>query len=251
MEDRTAPWVLAPVADIIHKRARVDWIWQRIAAPPVNVRCELESRGFRFDPAWNDKSFAHLAQSSARLIALVPSLEAATLSAIESIHLLSADPGYDISHSEPRWRTNIFVSRPDRTGHVGELRFAESVIHEAMHLHLTNNEESVPLVQDFNGLMASPWRAKPRSIQGVLHGLFVFTCLAVYFRTLSESPFIDASGRNHITLRLAEIGSEVAGLNITALAAGLTPRGAALAGEWRRFADEDAFLDALVRPVVS
>jgi len=244
------PWVLAPVTDIDHQPAEVEWIWQRVAAPPVNVRCELEDRGFRFDPAWNDKSFAKLALSSARLIALVPSLEAAALSAVENIHVLSADPGYDISHSEPRWRTSIFVSRPDRAGHVGELRFAENVIHEAMHLHLTNNEESAPLVQDFDALIASPWRAESRSIQGVLHGLFVFTCLAVYFRALSESSVINASGRDHIALRLAEIGSEVAGLNITALAAGLTPRGAALAGEWRRLADEDAFLDSLVRPVV-
>jgi HEXXH motif-containing protein len=236
MEDTAAPWLLAADAGHVHQPAEVNWIWQRVAAPPVNVRCELEDRGFRFDPTWNDKSFVHLTLSSARLIALVPSLEAAVLSAVENIHLLSADPTYDISHSEPRWRTSIFVSRPDRTGQVGELRFAENVIHEAMHLHLTNNEESTPLVQDFDGVMASPWRTDARSIQGVLHGLFVFTCLAVYFRTLLASRVIDAAGRNHIAQRLAEIGSEVAELDIISLAAGLTLRGTALAGEWRRLA---------------
>jgi hypothetical protein len=236
MEDPADPWVFAPVADIIHQRAEVAWIWQRVAEPAVGVRADLEDRGFRFDPAWNDESFARLAASSAGLIGLVLSLEAAVLSAVENVYLLSAEPGYDISHSEPQWRTSIFVSRPDRTGQVGELRFAESVIHEAMHLHLTTNEDSAPLVQDFGGLMASPWRAEPRSIQGVLHGLFVFTCLAVYFRRLLESPVIDAAGRKHISLRLADIGREVAELNITALAAGLTPRGAALAEVWRQLA---------------
>ena len=202
------------------------------AAPTVNVRSELEQGGFRFDRGWNDESTAQLARSAARLIAQAPSLEATAFSAVQNIHLLTADPGYDISHSEPRWRTSIFVSRPDRINHVGELRFAECIIHEAMHLHLTNNEESTPLVQAFDRLMTSPWRTEPRPLQGVLHGLFVFTCLTVFFRTLSKSLVMDASGRSHTAQRLAEIGSEIAGLNITALAAGLTPRGAAFAREW-------------------
>jgi HEXXH motif-containing protein len=238
MEDRTGPWDLDHVSDIVRQPAEVDWIWKRLAAPPVDVRYELEHRGFRFYRTWRDETAAQLAQSAARLIAMAPSLDAAASSAVQNIHLLTADLGYDISHSEPRWQTSIFVSRPDRIDHVGELRFAENVIHEAMHLHLTNNEESAPLVQAFDGLVVSPWRAEPRPMQGVLHGLFVFTCLAVYFRTLSGSAVIDASGHNHIAQRLTTIGSEVAALNMNALSAGLTPRGAALASEWCRLASK-------------
>ena len=52
------------------------------------------------------------------------------------------------------------------------------------------------------------------------------------------SAVIDASGHNHIAQRLTAIGSEVAALNMNALVAGLTPRGAALASEWRRLAQQ-------------
>ena len=170
MKDRTAPWILAPVADFVRQPVAIDWIGERLGAPTVDVRSELEQGGFRFDRGWNDESTAQLARSAARLIAQAPSLEATAFSAIQNIHLLTADPGYDISHSEPRWRTSIFVSRPDRIDHVGELRFAECIIHEAMHLHLTNNEESTPLVQAFDRLMTSPWRTSHAHCKGCCTG---------------------------------------------------------------------------------
>lgn len=238
MQHGAAPWVLDPTTANVRRPAEVDWILKRLAAPPVEVRCELEHRGFRFEGSWHDDCAVRLALSAASLIALVPSLDAAVFSVVQKLHLLTADPGYDVSHSEPRWRTSVFVSRPDRIDHVGELRFTENVIHEAMHLHLTNNEESTPLVRAFDRLVTSPWRTEPRPIQGALHGLFVFTCLAVYFRTVSGSEFIEASGRSHIAQRLAEIRSEVGVLNLAELVGGLTPRGATLASEWQRLVGE-------------
>jgi HEXXH motif-containing protein len=238
MEDRPAPWVLDFVSDIDDKPAEAEWIWNRLASPQPAVRGELESRGFRFDATWHEVGAAELALSAARLIALAPSLEAVAVSTVQNIHLLIADPGYDISHSEPRWRTSIFVSRPDRIDQVGKLRFAENIIHETMHLHLTNREDMDPLIEAFDNLMFSPWRAESRPIQGVLHGLFVFTCIAAYFRIISGTDSIDLPGRKYIARRLREIGAEAADVNMNALVAGLTTRGASFASQWWRLATE-------------
>jgi hypothetical protein len=78
-----------------------------------------------------------LVQASAGWIDREPSLAAICAQLVEEIHLLQSEPGYDVSHSEPRWRRRIFVSIPDRADGVGALRLAENIIHEAMHLQLT------------------------------------------------------------------------------------------------------------------
>lgn len=232
------PWALVPVSGVIRQPAKRDWILRRVGAPPVGIAHELERRGFRFDSDWTDRKFTQLGLLAANLISLMPSLEAVVTSCVRKIHVLSADLGFDIGHSEPRWRKSIFVSRPESVDQIAGLRFAENIIHEAMHLHLTNIEEATPLVQDFHGLMASPWRTENRSFQGVLHALFVFTCLAVYFRSVTASPVIDTYGLKHIALRLGEINSEVGRLNLARLLAGLTSRGAAVAKEWYLLATE-------------
>ena len=91
------------------------------------------------------------------------------------------------------------------------------------------------------GALAStlPPAADPR---GATWALRLHLPRAVYFRTLSGSVVIDASGHNHTAQRLTEIGNEVAALNMNALAAGLTSRGAALASKWRRLASEERWL---------
>lgn len=44
---------------------------------------------------------------------------------------------YDVSHSTPVLPLSIFVSVPGADERHAELRLAESIIHEAMHLQLT------------------------------------------------------------------------------------------------------------------
>jgi HEXXH motif-containing protein len=178
-----------------------------------------------------------LARAAEDLIGLLPSLSRIAEQSISAVHLLSAEPGFDISHSEPRWRSTIFVSMPERTDGVGNLRFAEGVIHEAMHLHLTNAEEVTPLVNDFDGRMPSPWRAEARTYQGVLHALFVFACLAAFFRQIRRWGGMEQDGcQSHVGVRLSEIQSEMARLDVSRLIAGLTARGAELAGFWHTMA---------------
>jgi len=178
------------------------------------------------------------AQAAENLIALVPSLLSLVERSVAEVHLLSAEANYDISHSEPHWRSRIFVSTPERTDSIGALRFAESIIHEAMHLNLTNTEDITPLVSDFQSQMPSPWRAEARSIQGIMHGLFVFTCLTAFFRRILEAEFDQHACRAHIHTRLSEIQSQMALLDLMGLTPGLTARGAKLAARWHALAFE-------------
>ena len=151
-------------------------------------------------------------------------------SVTHDIHLIDAPPGYDVSHSEPCWPHRILVSVPDRHDEIGALRFAEGVIHEAMHLALTFLENDRPLVQSSADAMASPWRDEPRPVGGVLHGLYVFSCLHAAFRMVTGA--VDAAAADHVRGRLRNIAEEVGSIDLATLSAGLTPLGCTLAGKW-------------------
>jgi HEXXH motif-containing protein len=169
-------------------------------------------------------------------IARVPDLASIVHALVSEIHLLAAESGYDVSHSEPRWRSSIFVSIPDRRDETGALRLAESVVHEAMHLQLTNREQLQQLVALEDGAMQSPWRDEPRSYRGVLHGLYVFSCLAAFFRSLLSEQALGEAGRRHAVQRVREIAQQVESIDFGALAAGLTDAGTALVQLCRRVA---------------
>ena len=163
---------------------------------------------------------------AAEAITWAPGLAAIVATRVSAIHLVRADPGYDVSHSEPHWRDRIFVSVPDRHDEVGVLRLAEEVSHEALHLHLTEFEAISPLVRDLTGTLASPWRPEPRSFGGVLHGAFVFVGLKAYFDAVI-APSGSAVGR-HLHQRRTEIAHELSEIDGPFLKAGLTEHGAAL-----------------------
>lgn len=227
--DRVAPpWVL-PRSSPTVPLPPPSWIGSRISPQPRIIATELSSRNL---VAWDQPDQPiELLENAGRWVGLERTLAAIIAEVVHNIHLLRAPPGYDVSHSEPRWPSRIFVSIPERSDDVGGLRLAESIIHEAMHLHLTNQEHAAPLVIEFTRLIKSPWRAEPRSYQGVLHGLFVFTCLITYFRRISKRFMSDASA-NHRERRIAEIKDEILSLEIARLCAGLTAKGAVLAGKW-------------------
>jgi hypothetical protein len=163
-------------------------------------------------------------------IAVVPTLVSVCALVIGEMHLLRAPPEYDISHSEPRWRRRIFVSVPERLDFIGAVRFAESIVHEAMHLNLTNLEAERPLVLEFDRLMPSPWRDEPRSFQGVLHGLYVFRCLHTYFALLY--PTTSGEVATHVCKRIKTIAEEISELDLAQLCDGLTQEGASRARQW-------------------
>lgn len=230
-----APWLL--VASAVTCGATLEeTILHRLSTVPAEIANDISSNGLRM---W-DISYVPtgLLRQAANWIDREPGLAAICSDLVKDLHLLRAEAGFDVSHSEPRWRRKIFVSIPERNDAVGALRLAESIIHEAMHLHLTDLEEVEPLVSKLAGKMRSPWKTEHRPYQGVMHGLFVFACLSQYFRDMSRflEKEKDQLASNHCKGRIADIAAEISSIDIDELSAGLTSAGILFAKSWQRFA---------------
>jgi HEXXH motif-containing protein len=184
---------------------------------------ELASRGLLI---------AEVAESSrlnfemaAEHLSRLPTLEAVVNAEVDEITLLDAPPGYDISHSEPKWQGRIFVSSPPEGGEVAGLRVLENVIHETMHLQLTRYEDSYPLVRDHASRHFSPWKREERETQGILHGVYVFICIAALFAEPRLVRGLGPAGIDYAARRRAEIDVELRCVDMQALATALSPKG--------------------------
>ena len=216
-----APWSVAG-APVAGDRMRDDaWIWDRLAPVPDDVAAHIAEGGLT--PCAIDATDRPLFVAAGHVIRLAPDLSAIVERRVTTVHRLAADPGYDVSHSEPIWRDRIFVSVPERSDDIGALRLAESVIHEAMHLHLTLCEMETPLVTIGAAYLRSPWRPEPRPASGVLHGLFVFQCLDAWLARVTST--LRAAEQTYAAERRTCIAGEVAQIDRTALEAELTPAG--------------------------
>lgn len=148
---------------------------------------------------------------------------------VRSIHCIRAvGPGYDCSHSEPSIPFSVFVSVPLGEPDV-EVRLAESLLHEAMHLQLTLVERHAPIVGTAGGMGWSPWQRSERPVQGLLHGLYVFTAVAGWLGRLAASPYAPAGAAGYAARRLYEIGRELDEVAALATHPDLTAFGRALA----------------------
>lgn len=201
------------------------WILAVLAEPERPIKIELESRGFQFLSSQEQLRRMETLKAGADLIAGVDSLSAVVRSHVERVSLIEADEAYDVSHSEPRWPAQIFISCPAAAGEVSALRAAENIVHEAMHLRLTKLEGKRPLVSDLTGLLNSPWKNEPRLLQGILHGVFVFTCISEFFRKLLRFQSMRPIAERHIHRRLLEISEELATIPLENLRQGLTADG--------------------------
>lgn len=221
------PWVLPIAIDEqrVNYEHRDGWLFERVCAPHHDVRIELAARGFVFRDKPQRRVLREILHDSAGLLAVTPRLDNAVRAAVAEIVLLSALPAYDISHSEPRWPHTIFISVPGRLGQVGVLRAVENIVHEAMHLQLTILEQADPLIADCVTKMASPWRKEPRHFKGVLHGFYVFRCIAAFFSALAVSGHLNTEGIDHVRKRREQITEELSRLDYDRLAKGMTPVG--------------------------
>lgn len=217
------PWVL-PVTGGLHvdSAPHFEWLFDRLSAPSSDVRAELTARSFVFRDNPRRSILRRVLQEAARLLAISPRLETAIQAAVGEIILLRAHPSFDVSHSEPRWPQAIFITVPSRRSQVSALRSAENIVHEAMHLQLTILEQASPLIADGRTKMASPWRLEPRHLQGVLHGVYVFRCIAEFFAALSLRGILDSEGISYMTRRRAQIAEELSHIDFDRLASGLT-----------------------------
>lgn len=149
------------------------------------------------------------------------------LNIVQSVQLIKAEyPDTDVSYSHPEIPFSIFFSVCDEVSTISDLRVAESILHEAMHLKLTLIENIVPLiVPNAKGLYFSPWRDEPRPARGVLHGLFVFKVLLDFFKAIIE---IDVAEKAYIDSRINQIKEDLYQLKDFALCPDLNIYGANL-----------------------
>jgi HEXXH motif-containing protein len=169
---------------------------------------------------------AQLLSEAVTLLARPPGVGALVGSLVKAVHILRAEAGFDINHSDPELPFSIFVSIPRVDECACIARLAETLLHEALHLQLTLIEATVPLVAVGGGEGYSPWQRRPRPLSGLLHGLYVFSGISEVFSQLAAAdPCLSA----YATRRRREIASEVATLGPPPV--GLTPAGASV---WAR-----------------
>ena len=173
------------------------------------------------------------------VIAGVPGLWPIVDRRVDRIAIVGGVEGcFDISHSDPAWPGIVLVSVPPPSA-VSDLRLAEGVIHEAMHHHLSALEDSVLLVRE-ECLLYSPWRNTNRPASGVLHGLFVFACVADAFQKLIGLGGLSEEGLRHAKRRIDDIRGNFEGVDHQGLCAVLTGRGRAIHLATRRALERPA-----------
>jgi HEXXH motif-containing protein len=133
---------------------------------------------------------------------------------VRSIQILKQDdPEIDVSYSHPKIPFSIFVSICNDDSTISNLRVAESILHETMHLKLTLIENIIPLVIPFSAnLYYSPWRDEGRPAQGILHGLFVFKAVKEFYLEIIDK-FKDRNIVNFLEYRIEDIRKEIESLS--------------------------------------
>ncbi|WP_174296884.1 aKG-HExxH-type peptide beta-hydroxylase [Sphingomonas bacterium] len=185
---------------------------------------ELGIREARLPP---DRLRDALAAGLAELAAS-PAAAATVAALVRSLHpLMTADPAYDVSYSDPEVPFSVFVGIHDAPVKHEGLRVAEALVHEAMHLQLSLAEDVVPLVAGEEERWSSPWQRRPRPAQGVLHGLYVFRAVEELLCAVPASA--DPSRTEYLRRRLEAIDAETAEAAAVAASGELTPTGRALA----------------------
>lgn len=154
---------------------------------------------------------------------------ARTVSTITAIvHILKPDSSdYDVSYSEPRLPFSIFVGIDARWQVNLDLRVAESILHECMHLQLTLIEDQISLLVADNEHHFSPWRRALRPTRGVLHALYVFRVIQDFFTAVIASNHLSEAENSHVSRRLRDIDAEVELLGDLSASQDLTPAGRA------------------------
>jgi hypothetical protein len=142
------------------------------------------------------------------IIRLIPTLLASVNSLVRSIHVIRPpDAEHDVSFSEPHIPFSIFISVFEERLPNDDLRVAEAIVHEAMHLQLTMIENVMPLVSRQNIQYYSPWRQEYRNAQSLLHGLYVFRVIATFLEQLQAVS--ESVNYKYASSRLKHIAEEI------------------------------------------
>ena len=145
-----------------------------------------ESMGLKFANECDLKNsmFLDTLMDSTVLIQEKREIQATVAAMCRSLHpLISDDCDVDISFSDPALPFSIFVSCPPLRAKYGAERLAEGIIHEALHLQLSLFEKADPLIvnSSHETLIYSPWKGEGRTLQGLVHGIYVFGNLRAFW----------------------------------------------------------------------
>jgi hypothetical protein len=210
----------------------------QIAVETLRPEVTVRYRDFGLDfypPEVLGSSFLGIINSAIRLISNVRGAAVAVSSVLSVMHILRPEfPEYDVSYSEPSTPFSIFVgvSRDDQPNR--NLRIAEGILHECMHLQLTLLEDHVQFVAVDDGFHLSPWRQTLRPTRGVLHALYVFRVIQDFLYAVLVSKNLTETERNYVTHRLNDINTEVEQMGNLSASADLTPAGKALAARLQK-----------------
>ena len=179
------------------------------ALPPQTIEI-YNSIGLQFHSGSPTTEDIRLFKDAFATIKTAPGLFESVLALVRSVHLLEASgDGYDTSYSDPKLPCSIFVSVPTDERHA-ELRLAESIIHEAMHLQLTMLENEMALVDDIYSTGYSPWQGADRPVSGLLHGLYVCCVIYQWLEKMHNCLVYGEEVTTYITRRQNEIAREIA-----------------------------------------
>lgn len=196
--------------------------------PEISLRYRDSGLDF-YPPTFAASSLLTSLNGAIRLISNVRGAAAAASSVLSALHILKPESlEYDVSYSEPSLPFSIFVGVSPGECINGDLRIAEGILHECMHLQLTLIEDELPLVEASDKLHHSPWKGTHRPTRGVLHALYVFRVIQDFFRQLSASVELNEPQRSHILKRLREIDLEVLQMGDLSSSSDLTQIGKAL-----------------------
>lgn len=157
------------------------------------------------------------------LIAISPQLVDVVETLAKSIHIIQAEPGFDISFTDPALPFSIFVSIPADNKYP-DFRLAESIIHESMHLQLSIIEKEICLIQDDRPQHYSPWKKMLRPASGIMHALYVFTAIKQWLDILANT----SEGREYARYRIGEIQEELSLLDCESCYTSLSESGKVL-----------------------
>ena len=163
------------------------------------------------------------------LIAKVPPLLGTVAGLCRSLHVLvPTDIDFDASYSDPSLPFSIFVSCPPTTTRHRVERLAENIVHETLHLQLSLVEHAEPLVVDTpdESRLFSPWKGEPRTVHGLLHGVYVFGNLRYFWRHIADDTTPDATFAER---RIEEIDGELVTVQHLSTNPSLTEMGQRLA----------------------
>lgn len=156
--------------------------------------CALEKLGYALD-----------------IINLVNPVYDCVLNLVRAIQVIkSHNIDRDASYSHPDIPFSIFVSVCHDSSEHSNLRVAESILHEAMHLKLSLIENIVELVKiDCVNEYFSPWRQTYRPPSGIVHGIYVFRVIYDFYEELLVKQNLSKNSERFILTRSNEIKNQI------------------------------------------